>query len=326
MRRWVLAVVLLTQVACATINRGPAQRVFVTSDPIGATVNVEECGPWAPESVVTPATVFVSRRATRCRFVVANDEVRLSRHFSMRNYSQALVDLCGDNIENCNSFDDLLMTSVLGAFFFVPSFLVDSASGAIFEQEPRDVLLRAPKATRHIIYLHGRIVQEEASARPKHPEHGYYEYEAIVEELRKRGFEVTAEIRPRGTSVGDGANRAVEQIRALRAAGVPSDRITVVGASMGAAIAIRAAARLGDPDVRFALLSPCLSRTIPAVTQEEGKEPVGRFLAIREESDVPSSECPGDARELVIETGFKHGFLYRPLPEWVDPVIDFASK
>ncbi|MEA2462432.1 MAG: hypothetical protein QOJ98_179 [Acidobacteriota bacterium] len=192
-------------------------------------------------------------------------------------------------------------------------------------------------APRHLIYLHGRIVQEQESRRPKHPEHGYYELDEIAAAFRKRGFVVTAERRPKGTSVGDGADVVVKQVRELLRSGVPADRITVVGASMGAGIAFRVAARLQEPDLRFALLGPCLSVNAPAVAAEEGAYPSGRLLSVREESDVPSSDCPAwsgagtdparlRARELVLATGLRHGFLYRPLPEWVEPVAEWASK
>jgi hypothetical protein len=87
---------------------------------------------------------------------------------------------------------------------------------------------------RHLIYLHGRIVQEQQSARPRHPQFGYYEFEKILDAFRVHGFVVTGEIRPKSASVSDSANRVVEQVRRLLESGVPADRVTVVGASIGA--------------------------------------------------------------------------------------------
>lgn len=194
----------------------------------------------------------------------------------------------------------------------------------------------APPAPRHIIYLHGRIVQEQESARPVHPEHGPYELEAIAEAFRKRGFVVTADRRAKGTTVSDGADFVVKQVRALLDAGVPPERITVVGASMGSSIALRTAVRLQNPRLRFALISPCLSVNVRAVEEEERSYPAGRMLVVRDESDVPSATCPAwtndparttfTARELVINTGRAHGFLYQPLPEWLEPVVAFANE
>lgn len=193
----------------------------------------------------------------------------------------------------------------------------------------------AAPAPRYVIYLHGRIVQEQESARPLHPEHGYYELDAIAAALRKEGFVVIAAVRRKGSSVDEGAKDVVAEVRRLMKAGVAADRITVVGASMGASIALHAAARLQNPGVRFAVLGPCIAVNIPAIAKEEGATPRGRILSIREESDVPSSGCPSwsaadtkahgvQPKELVLNTGLRHGFLYRPLPAWVGPVAAWA--
>jgi pimeloyl-ACP methyl ester carboxylesterase len=195
---------------------------------------------------------------------------------------------------------------------------------------------RSPVASRHVIYLHGRIVQDQQSVRPRHPEHGYYEFNGIVEAFRKRGFIVTAEVRRKDATVTDAADAVVRQVRALLEARVSPERITVVGASMGAAIALRVSARLNEPRVRFAVIGPCISVNIPAVAAEEGAPLKGRLLSIREESDVPSSDCvkwsdkkngmPGlHAQEIVVNTGLGHGFLYRPIPEWLEPVVNWAN-
>lgn len=183
-----------------------------------------------------------------------------------------------------------------------------------------------PRAEWHLIYLHGRIVQVQQDRRPVHAEYGPYELDAIAEAFRARGFTVHAEVRPKEITVHEAANAVVAQVRSLIASGVAPDRITVVGASMGSSIAMRASARLQQPEVRFVALSPCLSTSAEAIFAEGGAYPSRNMLVIREESDVPSSECPKTdrAQELVLHTGLAHGFLYRPLPEWVEPVAEFA--
>jgi pimeloyl-ACP methyl ester carboxylesterase len=193
-----------------------------------------------------------------------------------------------------------------------------------------------PRQLRHLLYLHGRIVQEQQSARSQHPRFGYYELEEILAAFRERGFVVSGEIRPKAASVSDAADRVVEQVRRLLESGVGADRITVVGASMGAEIALVASARLQDPDLRFSLLGVCLSEGVRGLLAEEGGEPSGHLLVIREASDDLVGPCPlwrDDpesrtrlvVREIVLETGLSHGFLYRPLPEWVEPVVQWAE-
>lgn len=192
------------------------------------------------------------------------------------------------------------------------------------------------KGPRHLIYLHGRIVQEQQSARPQHQQFGYYELERILDAFRDRGFVVSGEIRPKAASVSDSADRVVEQVRRLLESGVRADRVTVVGGSMGAAIALVASARLQNPDVRFCVLGACLSENVRGLLADEGKGPSGRLLSIREASDDLTGPCPSwknDPRspsspltsEVVLHTGLSHGFLYRPLPEWVDLVVKWAK-
>ena len=190
--------------------------------------------------------------------------------------------------------------------------------------------------TRHLIYLHGRIVQEQQSARPRHPQFGYYELEKILNVFRERRFEVSGEIRPKAATVSESADKVVAQVRRLLESGVAADHVTVVGASMGASIALQAAARLQKPDVRFCVLGACLSETVRSLLAEEGKAPSGHVLSIREASDDSTSACrpwKNDldsrsglvVREIVLSTGLKHGFLFLPIPEWVNPVVEWAD-
>jgi len=190
--------------------------------------------------------------------------------------------------------------------------------------------------SRHLIYLHGRIVQEQQSARPRHPQFGYYELEKILDAFRDRGFDVSGEIRPKAASLSESADRVVAQVRRLLESGVPADHVTVVGASMGAAIAFRASAQLQNPDVRFCVLGACLSESVRGLLADEGKAPSGHVLSIREATDDSTGACKpwkNDldsrsllvAREIVVDTGLSHGFLYRPIPEWVNPVSEWAG-
>lgn len=189
---------------------------------------------------------------------------------------------------------------------------------------------------RHLIYLHGRIVQVEQSARPRHPRFGYYELEEIRAAFRERGFVVSSEIRPRSASSSDSADRVVEQVRRLLQSGVPAGRISVVGASMGAGIALLSSARLQEADLRVSILGACVSAGVRSLLAEEGRAPAGHVLSIREASDASTQGCPAWSndiapgerlvvREILLNTGLDHGFLYRPLPEWLKPVVEWAE-
>jgi hypothetical protein len=61
--------------------------------------------------------------------------------------------------------------------------------------------------------------------------------------------------------------------------------------------------------------------------------PRGRLLGIREASDDLTGPCEeifarfpsaGERHEIVVELGGGHGAFYRPHPEWVNPVVDWA--
>jgi hypothetical protein len=209
-------------------------------------------------------------------------------------------------------------------------------AAALFVLSPFAGGADASEAPRHVIYLHGRIVQEQQSARPHHPEFGYYELEKILEAFRSRGFDVSGEMRPKAASVGESVDRVVEQVRRLLDSGVPPERIAVVGASMGGGIAVLASARLQNPKLRFCVLGVCFSQVEENAVRDNGLRPAGRILVIREASDELTKPCApwkaeGESqsrivvRETVVNTGLRHGFLYRPLPEWLEPVVEWIE-
>lgn len=175
-------------------------------------------------------------------------------------------------------------------------------------------------------------MQTQQNARARHETFGHYELEAIANAFRKEGFVVTAEVRPREQTVEEAAAAVAAQVRSLRMARVPADHITVVGASMGAAITYQAAALIADPKVRFVVMGSCITEQIQRL-KASGQAPSGNMLAIREESDQLTAGCQAwkayaqpafAAHEIVIDTGKDHGFLYRPFPEWVEPAVRFA--
>lgn len=195
------------------------------------------------------------------------------------------------------------------------------------------VLLGPPErpdpAARYLVYLHGAIVEElgpEASSE----EHGRYEYAAIVERLAGAGFVVIGELRPSGTDPAAFADRVAGQLRALLAAGVAAERITVLGASKGAVIAMLVSSRV-EADVRYVLLAGCNERIFAAYPASLH----GDVLSIQEASDPIGGSCRplfdrspelGARDELLLETGLRHGFLYRPLDAWVLPALAWARR
>ncbi len=183
----------------------------------------------------------------------------------------------------------------------------------------------ADPALRYVVYLHGRIVEEQGRAAVS-PEHGPYQLDAILQALAQPGTVVIGELRPKDADPELFAERTTAAIAKLRAAGVPGERITVVGASKGAVIAMLVSSRLEDSQIGYVPMAGCNDSILE-------RYPIrlhGRLLSIHEASDGIGGSCrrffnrsPEVARreELRLETGLGHGFLYRPLPEWVTPTL-----
>jgi hypothetical protein len=182
---------------------------------------------------------------------------------------------------------------------------------------------------RYLFYLHGAII-ERAGVRPNHPKFGIYEYQEILEALAGRGFIVISEARAAGTDVMEYAATVADQVRALLAAGVPPTQITVVGFSKGGGIAVTVASILANDGVNYVFMGTCG----PWLNERPEIVPHGRMLSLHEASDNMVGSCEGlfsragdEAvhQEVVIDIGGGHGAFYRPRPEWMDPVVEWAS-
>jgi pimeloyl-ACP methyl ester carboxylesterase len=189
---------------------------------------------------------------------------------------------------------------------------------------------------KYVIYLHGRILQERQERRPRNSRFGTYEYDQILSAFRERGFLVTSELRPADTGVEDYSKKVARDVQRLVNAGVPARRITVVGASMGGVIALAAAGRMHQANVNLAILASCSPGTL-AYLRHRGLGLSGHVLSFRESSDelagscrglvdLPASEKLSLDDEIVLHTGLGHGFLYRPMPEWMAPLVAWASE
>jgi hypothetical protein len=181
---------------------------------------------------------------------------------------------------------------------------------------------------RHLIYLHGQIV-EGSGGRPEHPRFGVYEYERIVATLRERGLEVISEVRPAGTRVDAYAGQVAEQVEELIATGVKPSHITVAGHSKGGAIAIYTSSIVDRAEVNFVFLA-CCGRWVGAPDAPRVR---GRILSIFEASDELGRSCqPAFKRaregtvhhEIEIAIGGGHGAFFRPDPAWIEPLVDWA--
>jgi hypothetical protein len=187
----------------------------------------------------------------------------------------------------------------------------------------------ADPAASYVFYLHGRIVEDQGRQAVS-PEYGRYQYDAILDALGRAGAVVRSEVRPGGTDPGAYAERVAGEIRRLLDGGVPPERITIIGASKGSLIAMLVSTAVPTPGVGYVLLASCNDR----VRESYPLDLHGDVLSIYEASDDMGGTCAplfaasqslGRRAEIRLETGLRHGFLFRPLPEWVGPALDWAA-
>ena len=182
---------------------------------------------------------------------------------------------------------------------------------------------------RYLFYLHGYIVQSQ-NTRPVSPEYGAYEYAQIVHTFRDNDFVVISEARKQSREVEPYARKVAGQITRLLKAGVPAKHITVVGASQGSWIAMLVSTYLKSRGVNFVLIAGCAADKdfLKMVNLH------GNVLSIYEKSDLAQScsdfraDATGikDWKEIAVNTGLRHGFLYRPMKEWIEPTIAWAKR
>lgn len=183
---------------------------------------------------------------------------------------------------------------------------------------------------RHVFYLHGAIIEQQGPDAVSE-RFGRYDYAGILTRFRDSGAQVASETRPRDTDVAAYADKVVAQVEELIAGGVRPSHITVVGASKGAIIATLVSARLRNPQVRYLLMAACNDWLV----EKHDPRLTGEVLSIYEQSDELAGSCKPVAErsaglsrfdEIRLDTGLAHGFLYRPLPEWVAPAIGWSRR
>lgn len=201
-----------------------------------------------------------------------------------------------------------------------------SGQASINQNIPEKIDARA----RYLFYLHGRIV-EDRGIRAVHERHGVYEFEKILEAFKAANFVVISEGRAKDTDVKGYAAKVVAQINGLLKTGVPPRHITVVGASKGASIVMHTSSLLKHREINFVLMAGCGEQTL----KNSELNLYGNVLSIYDASDEGVGTCKtlftragglNRHKEVKINLGLGHGFLYRPHKEWIEPVVEWAKQ
>lgn len=184
----------------------------------------------------------------------------------------------------------------------------------------------------YIFFLHNRFL-EENDPEAKHPEYGRAEYKEIIAEFEKDGFIVISEKRSSKTNISLYAAKVIKQLDSLIKLGVKPDHITVIGTSKGGYIAQLVSSALKNPDVNFVFIGAFQKSDLKEMPEINY---CGNILTIYESSDsngVSAIERKQTSKlkikhfkEVELNTGLKHGFLYKPLKEWMEPCKKWARR
>lgn len=186
-------------------------------------------------------------------------------------------------------------------------------------------------APRYVIYLHARIVEDAGIRRPTDPTFGTYEYDAILDSLRRPGFVVLSEQRPPRTNSDSFAAHVAQQVDSLLRLGVAPEAITVIGFSKGGWIAILASSRLHNPAISFVFMGACG----PWAFERPDLHVTGRLLSLYETSDSLGVSCApmfarrgagSQVREIALSRGLGHGTFFQPRAAWLAPAMAWANQ
>jgi hypothetical protein len=184
-------------------------------------------------------------------------------------------------------------------------------------------------ASKQSVVIHSVPREIDTSARYLFYVSGVYEYEKILESFKERGFVVISEARKQSPEIEPYARKVAAQVKQLLKAGVSPKNITVVGASQGSWIAMLVSTYVANRDLNFVFIAACAG--------DDGLKLMnlhGNVLFISERTDKPGS-CQrfrddgkgiNDYNAIEVNTGLKHGFLYRPMKEWIDPAVEWAQR
>jgi len=182
----------------------------------------------------------------------------------------------------------------------------------------------------HIYYLHGKI-NEEQGRNAVSEKFGKFELDEILKQLNVNNSVIHCEIRTKDTDVKIYATKISREIDSLINSGIPSRNITIVGASKGAIIAMNISS-INKHNINYVFLAGNNDY------QEKNNDWKfhGQILCIYDLSDDIAGknynywkEKPNYStifEQLEIKTNLGHGFLYKPLKEWINPTKEWIKN
>lgn len=184
---------------------------------------------------------------------------------------------------------------------------------------------------RFVFFLHNRFL-ETHKLEELHPEFGRTEYKEIINEFEKSGLKVISEKRNRNVNARDYAMGILNQIDSLLNIGIEPQNITIAGTSKGGYIAQYVSTLANNQDLNFVFIASFRNSDIQNMPEINY---CGNILTIYEKSDPfgvsslerkKTSNCEiKHFKEIELNTRLGHGFIFKPLKEWIEPTIKWAK-
>ncbi|MCD6019632.1 MAG: hypothetical protein K0S53_2753 [Bacteroidetes bacterium] len=195
------------------------------------------------------------------------------------------------------------------------------------------LLIRTGFGQNVVFYLHGKIVENKGpNAVDSINGYGAYKYFDILDSLKKRNFTVMSEVRKANTNVTSYAQIVAGQIDSLLKRHIQPQHITVIGASKGSIIAMYVSTYVKNKDVNYVFMGACDDEIY---SQRSDILFYGNILSIYEKSDSLNgvschkfrdrSKAMPQYKEIELNTGLRHGFIYKPIREWLEPATSWAN-
>lgn len=183
----------------------------------------------------------------------------------------------------------------------------------------------------YLFFLHNRFL-ETHELTEAHPQYGKVEYAEILQSFKNEGLNVVSEKRPAEFDFHTYARSISTQIDSLISKGIPPKNITIVGTSKGGYIAQYVSTYLENPNVNFVFIASFRDSDLEEYPDINF---CGNILTIFEKTDEygvsakarkATSSCElNHFKEIEINTGLRHGFLFKAMPEWIEPTIGWAK-
>lgn len=188
-----------------------------------------------------------------------------------------------------------------------------------------------PNSEYYVFFLHNRFLENHTTDEA-HPLYGKVQYNEILAAFEREGLTVISELRSENTDGKVYARKVLHQIDSLRQLGIPAENITVIGTSKGGYIAQYVSTYAHDPKLSFVFIGSSFSQDAETFTDILL---CGNILNIYEQSDSGSvsmkemlarsgREVP-HFRELELNTGKEHGFLFVLLDDWFQPSLSWSK-